>query len=440
MCDILLFTSLHRNIDLMTYDMSNTMMSTSIDLPRFCTETAPDFAPLGGSRPDLAVLACAAMRVYEGGMPEDVILPPDVLDTALGTLCAPVVITDRSDARDLEAHLHYSPIPLQQQPFCVAMSLVDLYKSSEVSHQSSLGFIVNIHTMAHEINAALDPSVTHPSGYRTTRIDCQCSAVPIRLRTVDREMHERLCMVSANSCGVSIAVQVDDSVAVLPGDFFRFPSFTSMVLRQSSVESRFTDFRFGAYITSVKLPTSLTEIGEYFLCCAKLQELHLRHTLVQRVGSHFVLSCSYLTSVELPDCLTEIGPYSFVGCCKLKCINLRNTAMQKVDEFFAGGCAMLTSVELPDSVTEIGLGFLRQCRKLQCIDLRNTALQRIDDMFAFDCCALTKVYLPDTVTEVGENFLCCSDTNDDTAVYVPHGGRIDVVSGSPAVKAAEAAN
>ena len=82
------------------------------------------------------------------------------------------------------------------------------------------------------------------------------------------------------------------------------------------------------------------------------------------------------------------------------------------------------------------------CPKMECIDLRNTALQRIGSGFGCECRGLTKVYLPDSVSEVDENFLCsmaADETMTAEITWVPHGGRIDVVSGSPAVKAAETA-
>ena len=48
---------------------------------RFCTACVPDFTPLGGSRPDAAVVACVAVWKEEEEAEEDVVLPPDVLDT-----------------------------------------------------------------------------------------------------------------------------------------------------------------------------------------------------------------------------------------------------------------------------------------------------------------------------------------------------------------------
>ena len=61
------------------------------------SETAvfADFSPLGGSRPDSAVLACAVMSLC------DTYLPPDVLDVGLALLCAPPIIFN---ARHLAAN------------------------------------------------------------------------------------------------------------------------------------------------------------------------------------------------------------------------------------------------------------------------------------------------------------------------------------------------
>ena len=80
-----------------------------INLNHFCTVNVPDFTPLGGSRPDAAVVACVAVWKKE-----DVILPPDVLDTSLGMLCAPPIIKDVSDLEgreELRAHCAFGRWP-----------------------------------------------------------------------------------------------------------------------------------------------------------------------------------------------------------------------------------------------------------------------------------------------------------------------------------------
>ena len=64
-----------------------TNSDTIVNLHHFCRVNVPDFTPLGGSRPDAAVVACVAVWKEED-VKEDVILPPDVLDTSLGC-CVP---------------------------------------------------------------------------------------------------------------------------------------------------------------------------------------------------------------------------------------------------------------------------------------------------------------------------------------------------------------
>ena len=62
-------------------------------LQRFCKVRVPDFTPLGGNRPDAAVVGCAVMSLYSGRLMKGVIVAPDVLDTALAMLCAPCAVT-----------------------------------------------------------------------------------------------------------------------------------------------------------------------------------------------------------------------------------------------------------------------------------------------------------------------------------------------------------
>ena len=72
-------------------------------LENFCVHSVPDFNPLGGSRPDAAVLGCAAVSLYTEGLGGNVIVAPDVLDTALAFLCAPITVTHAQDVFDLRA-------------------------------------------------------------------------------------------------------------------------------------------------------------------------------------------------------------------------------------------------------------------------------------------------------------------------------------------------
>ena len=436
--------------------------SAPMDLPRFCTECVPDFAPLGGSRPDWAVLACAAMSVYEGGLPEGVIIPPDVLDTGLAALCAPVVITDLGTLQDRERHLHYTAVPLRQQVLCVAMSMIALYEAPATPpvpgianfralSAQYLNILTLCQNMMNNLSAALSCRwLTHPSGFRSADEHCQCVAVPIRLRTLDAEVHERLCEVSADTCGLSVTVQLDESVTELPGELlqFKYVDLRQTAIRRVNTPVGSTIFR--RRVRAVELPATLTEIGDHILREAQVRQLDLRHTSLQRIGNYCFFNCESLTSLELPECLTAVGDRFLSNCPKLERIDLRHTAIAEIGSGFVIGCAFmqivgtdvpvtnaLKSVQLPDCVTKVKDCFAASCPQLEMIDLRNTALRRIGRCFALNCNSLTHVYLPDTVSEVGFKFLWMLDPKTHTRIA--HDPPISVVCDSLTVKAAEAA-
>lgn len=110
----------------------------------------------------------------------------------------------------------------------------------------------------------------------------------------------------------------------------------------------------GTEQTSVNIPSSVTNIGDFTFC-----------------------GCSGLTSVAIPSSVTSIGIAAFAGCTGLTSIiippsvNFINGAA-----FSAAG---ITSIEIPESVTEL-----------------------VGDLFA-NCSNLTSVTLPSTMNSIGYN-------------------------------------
>ena len=99
--------------------------------------------------------------------------------------------------------------------------------------------------------------------------------------------------------------------------------------------------------------------------------------------------CSSLTSVTIPDSVTEIGEYAFDGCTSLTSINVskQNPNYTSIDGILYDkeGTTLIccpagtekSSVTIPDSVTSIeGLAF-------------------------YECTSLTSVTIPDSVTTIG---------------------------------------
>ena len=83
-------------------------------------------------------------------------------------------------------------------------------------------------------------------------------------------------------------------------------------------------------LTSVTIPNSVTEIGDYAF-----------------------EYCRALTSVTIPNSVTEIGDYTFEDCSALTSVTIPNS-VTKIRNLAFAGCSALTSVTIPNSVTEIG--------------------------------------------------------------------------------------
>ena len=331
-------------------------------LQNLCRTELRDFTPLGGNRPDAAVVACAAMELYRRRLRRKVIVAPDVLDTALGMLCAPLIINDARDLRDLRTLFRYP-------------------------------------------------------------------AVYLRVRTIDPSVIEIMHQMKPLECRLSLALQLDKSIEVLPFEFNkslgaqfsddwfysscgewepsdRISFVTHIDLRRTAIQ------RIGAYfmiickdVTCVELPVSLTEVGMRFLLdVANLKHIDLRHTSIRRTDKSFMCCCEDLTSVELPETLTEVGDDFLTYAFSLKHIDLQRTSIQRIGSSFMCGCEELMRVELPACLTEVGDEFLEGCRKLECIDLSCTSIIRIGNSFLGLCTNVTSVELPDCISEVGIDF------------------------------------
>ena len=131
-------------------------------------------------------------------------------------------------------------------------------------------------------------------------------------------------------------------------------------------------------LTSVTIPSNVTEIMEYaFHECKKLKSISLPAGL-EKIGEYAFYKCSLLESVNLPDGLTEIGSRAFCGC---------NT---------------LTSVTIPGSIKTINDFMFSECDKLASVTI-SRGVWHIGD-FAFFCCpAMTTVNLPDTLRTIGKD-------------------------------------
>ena len=106
-------------------------------------------------------------------------------------------------------------------------------------------------------------------------------------------------------------------------------------------------------LTSINIPSSITEIGESaFRYCSGLTSINIPSSITE-IGESAFRQCSGLTSINIPSSVTEIGKYAFAYCRGLTSINIPSSITEIGEGAFAY-CSGLTSINIPSSITEIG--------------------------------------------------------------------------------------
>lgn len=134
-------------------------------------------------------------------------------------------------------------------------------------------------------------------------------------------------------------------------------------------------FRRCKDVTSVKIPDSVTKIGDY------------------------AFSGSGLISISIPGSVTEIGQYAFNSCESLTDVTLCE-GVSHISSYAFNNCDALTSVTLPGSLEGISKCAFANCTGLQSITISD-GLKYIDSEAFSHCDALASIALPDSIERIG---------------------------------------
>ena len=143
------------------------------------------------------------------------------------------------------------------------------------------------------------------------------------------------------------------------------------------------------------------------------------HTYNDELGDYAFYFCSGLTSLTLPSGVTEIGDYAFSICSGLTSLTIPSSVTEIGNSAFYC-CSGLTSLTLPSSVTSIGTSAFFCCYGLISLTIPSS-VTAIGSRAFNDCSSLTSIYAyMEKLPETGSNlFLGCDEKK--CTVYVPKG-------------------
>ena len=201
------------------------------------------------------------------------------------------------------------------------------------------------------------------------------------------------------------SVVFEEGIANIPASIFREAKYLSSVTLPEKEDTLdgyvIGDYAFvGTALTSVKLPESLTSIGDgAFSGCALLKE------------------------VKITDNVRNVGDYAFDGCTSLEKITFGNS-VQTIGDYVVRGCQLITDITIPKSVknasyafaesyvekavfeegiANIPAGVLRNTKNLQTViipEKEDTLDGYIIGDYAFANSAISYIKLPDSLTAI----------------------------------------
>lgn len=212
---------------------------------------------------------------------------------------------------------------------------------------------------------------------------------------------------------VSIGVCKDTNI-IIPNEFQDLPV----------VEIAYKGFT-GSQIVSIKLPDTITLIGDSaFEGCTSLKSITIPSS-VKRIGYYAFKSCTSLENIEIPYNVDTLCQEAFQNCTNLKTAILKMKCTW-IDYNLFNGCSNLTTVELPENIKNIEYMAFADCKSLKNIKIPKTVTQIFGHAFK-GCTSLDNIIIPSSVTYLGDwIFDDCSNLKELTIDKVPSKGLLSL--------------
>ncbi len=152
-------------------------------------------------------------------------------------------------------------------------------------------------------------------------------------------------------------------------------------------------------IDSIIIPNSVTYIGEAAFASSDISKITLSNSM-KTLNDYLFYRCSYLTNITMPNSIQTIGRYTFY-LSSLFNITIPKS-VTKIDDGAFGGCDFLRNITIPDSVTELGPEAFGYCSRLVSAKLPSS-LGVVENNLFSSCERLQSAPIPSKVTAIGSS-------------------------------------
>ena len=179
-------------------------------------------------------------------------------------------------------------------------------------------------------------------------------------------------------------------------------------------DKAFRNTRFNGEITSITLPDSLKEIGDFaFFSCLKLEDINLPDGLT-KIGYQAFQNCYSLTEITIPSSVTTMSSHVFNRCIGLKKVTFeKNSQLSALPDATFANCESLESFTLPNGFTSIGENAFYKCGNLTTLNISDDVTEIKKDAF-IDCAKFNTINYDGT--KYSWNALLKSGSVDNTVL------------------------
>jgi hypothetical protein len=184
--------------------------------------------------------------------------------------------------------------------------------------------------------------------------------------------------------------------------FLDASGLTSVTFAEGSQLTSIGDWAFrSSGLTSINIPESVTNIGEYAFRSSGLTSVTFAEgSQLTSIGDSAFFGASSLTSITIPESVTNIGATAFYKASGLTSITFAEGSQLTSIGEYAFDQVALTSITIPAGVTSIGDYTFYKASGLTSIDIPEGVTSIGNSAFS-GASSLTSITIPASVTNIG---------------------------------------